>query len=155
MRVEQKNSDATPDVIRSGTVTVPGLVTLSPGGFDDEITVSGNQVIIQLIFSGGSFGFGTGSFVGFEFTDLTGTPDITAVILNAASNFGTAAGGIQFTGNSIALNFSGVSGNAVTNPKAVFDITFGPKATVPEPMALALLVPALAGLGLRSRRRAD
>lgn len=90
--------------------------------------------------------FTSASFNGLVFTDTSGSPDITNVVLDGSSNL---EGTPTWTSNSVSLNFEGLP--FVPGSIATFDITFG--AAVPEPTSLALIGVGIAGIGLLRRRK--
>jgi hypothetical protein len=82
--------------------------------------------------------------------DFLGAPNITSVTLDAASNMvGFDASRITFDTNSIAVNWAGLSFNSDT--RVVLNVAAG---TLPEPASYALVIAALAGVGLARRRKA-
>jgi hypothetical protein len=127
-----------------GTFVVPGS-GIAPANGSLQFSVTGSQITILSLQPGT---FQNASFNGFEFVDTTKNPLITAVTLDASSTFGVT--GISFTGDSIFLNFAGITDN--TGQKAIFDLTFG-TAPTPEPSSIALLGTGALGLMGMVRRR--
>jgi hypothetical protein len=117
-----------------GSFMAPGGGTINSLSY----FVTGSQITISIPID---TLFQTGSFNGFEFDVVSGTPLIDNVSLDPGS---TLLGGIvSFTASSVLWNFAGLA----TEPgqQVTYDLTFGgePSEVTPEPSSLILL-----GIGL-------
>lgn len=127
--------------------------TSSLGGYFD-VQVTDTQVIYDYTGSstwntGATWSSGSLRIANGNLLDFLGAPNITSVALDTSSNMvGFDASRITFDRDSIAVNWAGLSFNG--NTRVVLNVAAG---TVPEPASYALVIAALAGVGLATRRR--
>jgi hypothetical protein len=127
-----------------GTTAVPGT-DFGVGGY--KWTVTGNQIV----FTASPIGagpFGSASFNGLEFIDVSRDPGIAGVTVNPSTTVDVASIPlVTFTSNALFFNFQGQPHwfGSIT-----YDLAF---ATTPVPPALPLFVSAVGGLGLLAWRR--
>ncbi len=121
-----------------------------------QVKVTGNQVIYDYSIFNGSAGWNTGAtwtdgplhIMNGNLLDFIGAPNIQHVALDASSTMaGFDASRISFDHNSIAVDWAGLSFNNST--RLVLNVDAN---NVPEPASYALVLVALAGLGLAMRR---
>jgi hypothetical protein len=91
-------------------------------------------------------------FNGFVFADTTNTLDtIVGVSVNAATNMvGFDASRVSFTGDTVAVNWNGLSFNEQTIVS--LDFRFG-DAAIPEPATWAMMILGFGLVGAAARRR--
>jgi MYXO-CTERM domain-containing protein len=128
-----------------------------PNGLQDsngfKIDFEANTIKIDVV---ALYNFTPGAFNGiiFEPTNPALIPDFANVFISAGGLTGFDNSRISFTGDSISLNFSGLTFNPQNGSQSVtLQIEAAPTTEVPEPASLALWSASAIGLGALARWR--